>query len=59
MEFLVRSVVVFPLRAKYDFQTRTLEGIEGQPFEADPDQAFSELQEGPLEAPFRGEPARA
>ena len=35
--------VVFPLRAKYDFQTRTLEGIEGQPFESAPDQAFSEL----------------
>ncbi len=47
--------ITFPLRAKYDYVNRTLEGLEGTPFEAEPDEPFSELQEGPLAPPVSGE----
>ncbi len=37
----------FPLRAKFDYVTRTLAGAEGVPYDAnpDPDAVFSELSE--------------
>ena len=47
--------IIFPLRKKYDYVNRTLEGIEGVPFVPDPDAVFSELQEGPLPVPAADE----